>query len=334
MRSFSAAREREKAAICTISQGLVLLALVAAMALSGLAQSTPTIKLTSSVNPGIDGQPITFTATVAGTPGNPPPPVPTGTVTFFDGATALYSPVRLNATGAAAFTTSSLSAATHSITAGYSGDSNYLPVTSSVLNEVVAPAPVSDYTLTTVSPTETVTVGSNTSFPLTITPTNGYNGTITFVCVGIPTGSSCAFNPASVTPNDTESAVATSLEITTTTTPVAQRRPGRSGPRNFMLASFGGLGLLGIVFFGNRRVRPARLRFKSRRGPRLFLLGLASLALALLGSCGGSSSTSGTTTPVGTYTFTVNATGTAGTNGGNTSVHQISLTLMVVAATT
>ena len=333
MRSFSSIRK--KAAICTVSQGLVLFALVAAMALSGFAQSTPTIKLTSSVNPGIAQQPITFTATVAGVPGGPPPPVPTGTVTFFDGGTALYTPVRLNTTGAAVFTTSTLSAATHSITAGYSGDSNYLPVTSIVLNEVVAPAPESDYTLTTVSPTETATVGGNTSFPLTITPTNGYNGTITFACLGLPVGSSCGFEPSTLTPNDTETALATSLEITTTTTPIAGRHPARprSGAGDFVLASLGGLGLFGIIFVSNRRVRAARLRSKSRRWLQISLLGVASFAIALLGSCGGNSTTSGTTTPVGTYTFTVNATGTAGTNGGNTAVHQISLTLMVVAAT-
>ena len=91
-----------------------------------------------------------------------------------------------------------------------------------------------------------------------------------------------------------------------------------------MFARLGVFGLVGILFL------PMRTKF---RRLRTFVLGLLAIAFIMtLGSCGGSSTTAGTT-PIGTYTFTVNATGTAGTNGGNTSVHQISLTLIVTAVT-
>jgi len=85
----------------------------------------------SSLNPSIIGQPVTFTATVTGSGG-----MPTGTVTFKDGSTVIVSGVALTG-GSAMYQDSSLTAATHSITAVYSGDSNYSGSTSAVLSEVV-----------------------------------------------------------------------------------------------------------------------------------------------------------------------------------------------------
>lgn len=313
---------------------VALAAIVFAGTLAAFAQTTPTIALISSINPGINGQPITFTATITGTIGNPPP-VPTGTVTFLDAGTALYSPVTVNATGAAVFTISTLSAATHSITASYSGDSNYLPVTSSALSEVVVPAPVSDYTLTAPVLTQTVEIGSSTSYSLTVTPTNGYNGTVTFACVGLPVGTACTFSPTSLTPNDTETELISSLTVTTTGTTSALQSPGGSHSHvPFGLASIGSAGLLAFVLLGSGREPQAKTRSsnRARSACTAFLTTLAIGLVMMFSSCGGSSA-SGNTTPIGTQTFTVNATGTAGTNGGNTAVHQLSLTLIVTTVT-
>src|SRR6266851_5594236 len=65
--------------------------------------------LTSSLNPSVGGQAVKFTATVTGTAGG----TPSGTVTFFEGTTALGTGA-LNA-GVANFTTSSLTISSHSI---------------------------------------------------------------------------------------------------------------------------------------------------------------------------------------------------------------------------
>lgn len=78
--------------------------------------------LTSSTNPSIFGQPVTFTATV--TPASPLGIAPTGTVTFMDGQNALGT-MPLDNTGNASVTPPSLAIGTHDITAVYSGDSNY-----------------------------------------------------------------------------------------------------------------------------------------------------------------------------------------------------------------
>jgi len=76
------------------------------------------ISLTSSLNPSAPAQPVTFTATVT-IPG-PFAFIPTGTVTFLDGATAIGS-ATLNSSGIATFTTTSLATGSHAITASYGG---------------------------------------------------------------------------------------------------------------------------------------------------------------------------------------------------------------------
>lgn len=77
--------------------------------------------LSSTPNPSLYNQLVTFTATVASN-GNP---VTTGTVTFKDGATALANPVALNGGNTATLITSALSPGAHTITAEYSGTSQY-----------------------------------------------------------------------------------------------------------------------------------------------------------------------------------------------------------------
>ena len=116
--------------------------------------STTTL-LTSSANPS-DGQSVTFTATVSSTTTG----TPTGNVTFLDGSTNLGSSA-LNGSGSAAFSTSTLSMGTHSITAAYAGDSNYKSSTSPAMSQVVQKE----------STTTTLTSGSSSSGNLTLTAT-------------------------------------------------------------------------------------------------------------------------------------------------------------------
>src|SRR5207248_9274673 len=101
----------------------------------GTASSTTGV--TSSVNPSVSGQPVTFTATVkAGTAGVG---TPTGTVTFKDGANTLGTGT-LDSSGHAMFVTSPLAVASHSITASYGGDANFNGSISTTLNQTVKKA--------------------------------------------------------------------------------------------------------------------------------------------------------------------------------------------------
>jgi hypothetical protein len=96
-------------------------------------QAPTTTTLVSSLNPSTQGQAVTFTATVTPAFGS----TPTGTVTFHDGTTVLGKGVVNASTHQAVFTTSVLGVGSHSITAGYGGDANFLSSTSRVLTQVV-----------------------------------------------------------------------------------------------------------------------------------------------------------------------------------------------------
>ena len=90
--------------------------------------------LTSAPNPSFFGDGVTFTATVS-----VPPPgagLPTGIVTFTDGAAVLGTGT-LNAADQATFTTAGLQVGSHSITATYGGDGDFLPSTSTQQSQLV-----------------------------------------------------------------------------------------------------------------------------------------------------------------------------------------------------
>ena len=76
-----------------------------------------TTSLTSTPNPSNFGQTVTLSATVS--PVAPATGVPTGTVTFRDGATALATVTLVN--GSASLSISTLTPGSHSLTAVYSG---------------------------------------------------------------------------------------------------------------------------------------------------------------------------------------------------------------------
>src|SRR5438874_2714106 len=95
-----------------------------------------TTGLTSSVQPSVFGQPVTFTATVAAK--SPGAGTPTGTVTFKDGSSTLGTGT-LNGSGQAMFTTSTLTVGSHSITASYGGDTSFKEGTSPKFTQTVNP---------------------------------------------------------------------------------------------------------------------------------------------------------------------------------------------------
>jgi hypothetical protein len=99
-----------------------------------VVQKATSTSLSASVNPAIQGQAITLTATVAksGTA------LPTGTVTFKEGSTTLGTGSVSN--GQATFATSALTVGSHAITALYGGDLKNNNSTSSVLTVVVSEA--------------------------------------------------------------------------------------------------------------------------------------------------------------------------------------------------
>jgi predicted secreted protein len=120
-------------------------------------KSTSSVTVTSSANPSPSGQSVTFTATVS-------PAAATGSVQFLDGSTVLGS-VTLNGSSAV-FSTSSLAAGTHTISAVYSGDSNYLTSTSSTIAQSIQTAS----SITLLSLQNPSPVGQPATFVATVTP--------------------------------------------------------------------------------------------------------------------------------------------------------------------
>jgi hypothetical protein len=92
-----------------------------------------TTTLTSSANPSVFGQRVTFTARVMAT--SPGSGVPTGTVSFKDGNTILGTGTLLS-NGLASFATSALSVGSHTITASYASDGHYASSSASLTQTV------------------------------------------------------------------------------------------------------------------------------------------------------------------------------------------------------
>ena len=125
-----------------------------------VTKTTPTVILTSSANPSVYGGSVTFTATTnaAGT----------GTVLFYDGG-SLLGPGTISG-GVATYTLNSLGGGTHSITASYAGDSNYLSALSAALSQVVTKSPV---TITVTSSVNPSNFGQSVTFTFTVTGVAG-----------------------------------------------------------------------------------------------------------------------------------------------------------------
>jgi unsaturated chondroitin disaccharide hydrolase len=87
--------------------------------------------VTSSPNPSVHGNTVTFTAAVKSSTSG----TPSGSITFKDGAIALGTAAL--SSGKATFATSALATGSHSITVVYSGDSNFTGSTSAPLTQTV-----------------------------------------------------------------------------------------------------------------------------------------------------------------------------------------------------
>lgn len=144
-----------------------------------ITKASTTTSLSQSSPSTVEGQPVTFTATVATDVTDPRADVPRGEVQFYDGPTPLGGP-RLLSFGTASITVSSLSPGEHSgIQAVYRGDSNYQPSVSPWLT----------HTVTALAPTTTALtagpnpagVGQPVTFTATVASSDGTpTGTVAF----------------------------------------------------------------------------------------------------------------------------------------------------------
>ena len=138
--------------------------------------------LTSSQNPSVFGQSVTFTATVSG--GVAGGLTPTGTVTFLDGTTtpAVQLGSGTLSKGVTVLSTSALSVGSHKITASYGGDTNFSSATSTAFTQTISQGSAtvglaSNLNQSSLGQSVTLTATVSATAPAFGTPT----GTVTFL---------------------------------------------------------------------------------------------------------------------------------------------------------
>src|SRR5262249_26284707 len=131
--------------------------------------------VSSSMDPSVFGQSVTFTATVS--PLSPATGTATGTVTFLDSGVSIAS--KTLSSGSANFSTSSLAVGKHFITVSYAGDSNFNGSTSSAITQTVNKGNTSTAVSSSVNPSVS---GQTVTFTATVTAASGGTptGTVTF----------------------------------------------------------------------------------------------------------------------------------------------------------
>ena len=144
--------------------------------------SATTATVTSSLNPAVAGQAVTFTGKIKSSAS-----IPTGTVTFLDGTTKLGTGTL--SSGAVSLETSSLTAGTHSITVSYAGDSSFKTSVSSALTETVSSASAAATAATVTSSLNPALAGQTVTFAGKISSSGGTpTGTVAFLDGGTQIG--------------------------------------------------------------------------------------------------------------------------------------------------
>ena len=153
--------------------------------LSQVIIAATTTTLTSSLNPSVVGQAVTFTATVSSTAGAPP----NGELITFKNGSSVLGTAALSG-GSAALTTSSLPAGTDTITATYAGDANFSGSTSPGLRQAVNNTTKSTTSTTLSSSLNPSIYGQSITFKATVTTTGSIapTGSVNFTWSGYSIG--------------------------------------------------------------------------------------------------------------------------------------------------
>ena len=281
----------------------------ASAALSQVVNLPTSTDIKASPNPTAPGTNVSITATVKSSSS-----IPAGTVTIFDGSTALAS-LPLDAQGNATFNTSAFAIGVHSLSATYAGDATHTGSTSAPLLETIQLPP--DFTLTLANPQLTIQTQHHTTTSVTLSSLDGFADTLALTCGTLPQYVSCSFTPSTSALASGGSA-SVSLYVDTDSVPgyVMRLDPiHRSAVAlAVLLCPVGLLSLVGL---------------RSRVRPRVCLWGLF-LAFAcltgILSGCGGKSApvTVPPSAVPGTYTVPVTATGMT---TGITRTVQLTLTV-------
>jgi pimeloyl-ACP methyl ester carboxylesterase len=138
--------------------------------------------------------------------------------------------------------------------------------------------------------------GQSGNLTLTVNPVNGFDKTITFVCSGLPVGTSCSFSPSTLTLNG----VASTISTVTISSALTAASFGRADSSEYACLC----GVAGVVFLFFRR----RSWNKRCKGP--WLLAVVAIC-ATIGGCNQKLSTQIQTSTVSIYAISGTITHTA-----------------------
>lgn len=261
---------------------------------------SPTLSLASSASSALVGASLSFTLEVSGGV-----KTPTGTASLLDGGSSI-SKQTLDASGNATFDLSNLAVGVHSLSASYSGDSNFAPATSTLLSQSIT-----DFKIALTPGSQTVAAGTTAKYLLTVTPEAGFAGTVSVTCSGLPALASCDTQPISVAGNPVTATI--SVSTTPTTSAMVSQTP------ELMYAgAFCGC----LSFFWMRKQKGKR---------RQYFLGAPFIALlvslaGITGCGGGNSPKTVPGTPSGASTITIS---TTASENGISVTHTAMATLVV-----
>ena len=240
---------------------------------------------------------------------------PTGTVSLEVDGTTVDSALALTS-GKATYTFSSTTIGAHSVSATYSGDTNYAASNGSLTLTVPTTGSFS-----LAAENVSVTAGGSATSTLTVTPASGYTGTIAFTASSASLTNACyVISNATVSGTNAvaaaftvytdESACATADASGTTslrkfsgTASAGIRIPASPDHRGIPLA----IGFATLLFAGCFQRRGRKIRALCAGA----LLAVAGFGISGCGESAGSTTTTSTNSTAGAYTITVTGTDTA-----------------------
>ena len=177
-----------------------------------------------------------------------------------------------------------------------------------------------DFGMSSTATTASISPGGTATYALSVAPLGGLNQTVSLVCGGAPSLSTCTVSPSSVTLNGTAT-VPVSISVSTTAGAIGLPM-GKVLPP--CVTGFGRMvGLLALMMLASL----VALAWTGKRRPA-YLLGLSLIMMMLWSACGGGGSMGQLVgTPAGTYALSV--TGTVNGASSTKLTHSVNLSLTV-----
>jgi uncharacterized repeat protein (TIGR01451 family) len=161
---------------------------------------------------------------------------------------------------------------------------------------VTATFSLQDFSLSSANPSVSTTRGTLATNSITVTPQNGFSGSVALSCsVAGPTPLPCSVSPSTVSSGATLSSATVTVDTSSATAQLIPETPYASFPGFFSFAVVIVFTLFGLLL-------DARLRLNQLPASRVYV-GLALLSVLFLSACGGHA-----TKPAENFTVTVTAT--------------------------